>query len=69
MERSEARVEHSADGNGHVDGQGRNAPGLEGQGSDGPGVDVAGGELPEGLTRRDAEILALERQWWKYAGA
>jgi hypothetical protein len=26
-------------------------------------------ELPEGLTRRDAEILAFERQWWKYAGA
>jgi hypothetical protein len=25
--------------------------------------------LPEGLTRRDAEILAFERQWWKYAGA
>ncbi|PRY12907.1 uncharacterized protein DUF3263 [Kineococcus rhizosphaerae] len=27
------------------------------------------GELPEGLSRRDAEILAFERQWWKYAGA
>ncbi|MEZ0491827.1 DUF3263 domain-containing protein [Kineococcus sp. TBRC 1896] len=27
------------------------------------------GRLPEGLTRRDAEILAFERQWWKYAGA
>ena len=22
-----------------------------------------------GLGRRDAEILAFERQWWKYAGA
>ena len=22
-----------------------------------------------GLTRRDREILAFERQWWKYAGA
>ena len=25
--------------------------------------------LPEGLSPRDAEILAFERQWWKYAGA
>jgi Protein of unknown function (DUF3263) len=24
---------------------------------------------PEGLTRRDREILMFERQWWKYAGA
>lgn len=23
----------------------------------------------EGLNRRDREILAFERQWWKYAGA
>jgi hypothetical protein len=23
----------------------------------------------EGLSRRDREILAFERQWWKYAGA
>ncbi|WP_305092599.1 DUF3263 domain-containing protein [Prescottella sp. R16] len=23
----------------------------------------------DGLTRRDHEILAFERQWWKYAGA
>jgi hypothetical protein len=30
-----------------------------------PGVPVAGGELSE----RDREILAFERQWWKYAGA
>jgi hypothetical protein len=22
-----------------------------------------------GLTRRDREILAFERQWWRYAGA
>jgi hypothetical protein len=32
-----------------------------------------GTALPEdgtdGLTRRDREILAFERQWWKYAGA
>ncbi len=27
-------------------------------------------ESPEGgLSRRDREILAFERQWWKYAGA
>jgi hypothetical protein len=26
------------------------------------------GEL-DGLARRDREILAFERQWWKYAGA
>ena len=24
---------------------------------------------PSGLDRRDREILAFERQWWKYAGA
>jgi hypothetical protein len=23
----------------------------------------------DGLTRRDHDILAFERQWWKYAGA
>ena len=35
---------------------------LESDGaSDDPGED--------GLTRRDREILAFERQWWKYAGA
>jgi len=26
-------------------------------------------EPDDGLTRRDREILAFERQWWKYAGA
>jgi hypothetical protein len=41
---------------------------------------AAGGEYPvsadalpagdgDGLSRRDREILAFERQWWKYAGA
>lgn len=25
--------------------------------------------VDDGLTRRDREILAFERQWWKYAGA
>jgi hypothetical protein len=24
---------------------------------------------PSGLSERDREILAFERQWWKYAGA
>jgi hypothetical protein len=29
------------------------------------------GQAPaaDGLTRRDHEILAFERQWWRYAGA
>ncbi len=31
------------------------------------------GDLPgseaDGLTRREREILAFERQWWKYAGS
>ncbi len=26
-------------------------------------------DLPDGLTRREYDILAFERQWWKYAGA
>jgi Protein of unknown function (DUF3263) len=35
-----------------------------------PSVDPAGGAEPaDGLTRREREILAFERQWWKYAGA
>ncbi|MDF0529480.1 DUF3263 domain-containing protein [Tsukamurella sp. 8F] len=25
--------------------------------------------IEDGLTRRDKDILAFERQWWKYAGA
>ncbi|WP_420041894.1 DUF3263 domain-containing protein [Gordonia sp. MP11Mi] len=24
---------------------------------------------PDGLTRRERDILAFERQWWKYAGS
>ena len=24
---------------------------------------------PDGLTRREHDVLAFERQWWKYAGA
>ncbi|MGH3216185.1 MAG: DUF3263 domain-containing protein [Trebonia sp.] len=27
------------------------------------------GDQDDGLSRRDKEILAFERQWWKYAGA
>jgi hypothetical protein len=30
---------------------------------------VEGEEPADGLTRREREILAFERQWWKYAGA
>jgi Protein of unknown function (DUF3263) len=30
------------------------------------GVD---GEPADGLSRREREILAFERQWWRYAGA
>ncbi len=26
-------------------------------------------DAADGLVRRDREILAFERQWWKYAGA
>jgi Protein of unknown function (DUF3263) len=35
-----------------------------------PSVDRTDGAEPaDGLTRREREILAFERQWWKYAGA
>ncbi|MBY0442436.1 MAG: DUF3263 domain-containing protein [Mycobacteriaceae bacterium] len=26
-------------------------------------------DIPDGLTRREYDILAFERQWWKYAGS
>src|SRR5580765_9100445 len=26
-------------------------------------------DASDGLTRRDREVLAFERQWWRYAGA
>ena len=26
-------------------------------------------DLPDGLSRREYDILSFERQWWKYAGA
>ncbi|MCH9730918.1 MAG: DUF3263 domain-containing protein, partial [Actinomycetia bacterium] len=28
-----------------------------------------GGDLADGLTRREHDILSFERQWWKYAGS
>jgi hypothetical protein len=36
--------------------------------SDSPAVQVPAG-VAGGLTDREREILAFERQWWKYAGA
>lgn len=33
------------------------------------GEDAEPGEAAEGLSERDRDILAFERQWWKYAGA
>ncbi len=35
----------------------------------GSGEPDAESPVVDGLTRRDREILAFERQWWKYAGA
>jgi hypothetical protein len=32
-------------------------------------VDGSAIDESDGLVRRDREILAFERQWWKYAGA
>jgi hypothetical protein len=34
-----------------------------------PSPPVETGEPVEGLSRREQEVLAFERQWWKYAGA
>jgi len=31
--------------------------------------ETSGDVAADGLSRRDREILAFERQWWKYAGA
>ncbi|HLS77902.1 MAG TPA: DUF3263 domain-containing protein [Nocardia sp.] len=31
--------------------------------------DTAADAGPSGLSRRELDILAFERQWWKYAGA
>ncbi len=32
-------------------------------------IDDRGDDHEDGLTRREREVLAFERQWWKYAGA
>ena len=32
-------------------------------------VDPAVSSAPDGLSERDRQVLAFERQWWKYAGA
>ena len=34
-----------------------------------PVAETDGADPADGLTRREREILAFERQWWKYAGA
>ncbi|MDQ1733427.1 MAG: hypothetical protein QOK10_3586 [Pseudonocardiales bacterium] len=36
---------------------------------DSAGHNADDAEVVGGLDRRDREILAFERQWWKYAGA
>ncbi|WP_029136041.1 DUF3263 domain-containing protein [Nakamurella lactea] len=33
------------------------------------GSDGAPEELPDGLTRRERDVLQFERQWWQFAGA
>jgi hypothetical protein len=38
-------------------------------GQDPEGTGDLGDSGAEALSRRDREILAFERQWWKYAGA
>ena len=40
--------------------------GHEHSGSEAEGAEV---RLPDGLSRREYDILSFERQWWKYAGA
>lgn len=35
----------------------------------GGALSLAEPEVPDALSARDQEILAFERQWWKYAGA
>lgn len=34
-----------------------------------PDASGAGQVQPSGLSERDQQVLALERNWWKYAGA
>ncbi len=40
-----------------------------GQGHSDPEAEGVEVRLPEGLSRREYDILSFERQWWKYAGA
>jgi hypothetical protein len=51
----------------HTGGRMEPAP-TAGNAADDAGA-VADSAGADGLTRRDREILAFERQWWKYAGA
>lgn len=48
-----------------MDGAAARNPSARGDSDD----DTQGTEESGGLSRRDQEILAFERQWWKYAGA
>ncbi|PRX50298.1 uncharacterized protein DUF3263 [Prauserella shujinwangii] len=34
-----------------------------------PSPPAPAGQPAEGLSQREQEVLAFERQWWKYAGA
>ncbi|MBB3663422.1 MULTISPECIES: DUF3263 domain-containing protein [Prauserella salsuginis group] len=43
------------------------AESTEGKGRSSSSADDA--QPAEGLTEREREVLAFERQWWKYAGA
>lgn len=42
---------------------------LVSQQGDGASAQAPTGDEANGLSRRDLDILAFERQWWKYAGA
>jgi hypothetical protein len=33
------------------------------------GSEGAAEDLPDGLSRRDRDVLQFERQWWQFAGA
>ncbi|TAM93504.1 MAG: DUF3263 domain-containing protein [Jatrophihabitans sp.] len=48
--------------------QAATGPSSAPDGTDGVGG-TDGHDAAGGLSRRDREILAFERQWWKYAGA
>ncbi|WP_278313823.1 DUF3263 domain-containing protein [Lolliginicoccus levis] len=75
MDSAAARDEHAGaqDGNNVVPMPGLmgDAPAPEGsQAADAPGQGSASAPGDSsGLSERDLEVLAFERQWWKYAGA